>query len=110
LQDLVGFGNIVGVRIEYSEHLKFRLEIRKIPKSLPEKILYTADDYFYDTVTKLRIAVKEITNKKRPTKTFMIAFTKSDEIVRLITIHPLKYRQKLNRINSKRWLKIKMTI
>ena len=85
------------MRIEYSEHLKSRLGIKKIPRSLPEKVLREADDYFYDTATKLLIAVKEITSKKQKPKSFMVAFIRNGDTIRLITIHPLKCHQKINR-------------
>ncbi|MBI2100074.1 MAG: hypothetical protein HYT48_01905 [Candidatus Vogelbacteria bacterium] len=76
-----------------------------IPTRLPEKVLRLADDYFYDTQTELFVAVKEIA-RGGITKTFMVAFTKSGGGYKLITIHPLKQNQKINRLNSKRWLKI----
>lgn len=97
------------MKIEYSEHLIFRLRVREIPHDLPERVLEGADEYFYDTETALFIAVKDfiISGESR---TFAIAFIRSIDTIKLVTIHPLKHNQKINRINSKRWLKIKMTI
>mgnify|MGYP001595567490 CR=1 FL=1 len=65
MQNLIDFDKVMTVRIEYSDHLKFRLKVRRISRLLPEMVLRQADDYFYDTVTKLLIAVKEIADAKR---------------------------------------------
>ena len=102
-------GRVEQVNIEYSEHLEFRLKLRGIQHDLPERVLVEADEYFYDTETQLFIAAKDIIVGGKA-RTFIVAFTRSVNSVKLVTIHPLKYNQKINRINSKRWLRIKMTI
>ncbi len=42
-------------------------------------------------------------NKKR---NVMVAFDYEDDVVKLLTIHPLKDGQKENRISSGRWRKV----
>ena len=98
------------MKIEYSSHLQFRLKIRKISPELPKEILLKADNYYYDTLTALMIAVRKVEIEAGVDKTFMVAFIRVNDYIRLITIHPLKKHQQNNRENTKRWLKINPTI
>ncbi|MFB3885587.1 MAG: hypothetical protein ACE144_10195 [Thermodesulfobacteriota bacterium] len=45
----------------------------------------------------------ELYNKKREV---MVAYTIEEETVTLLTIHPLKHRQKESRVKSGRWRRI----
>jgi len=54
-------------KIEYTEHLKIRIKLRRIPPELPRDIFLTADERYYDSWTQHRIALKkmEYLGKKR---------------------------------------------
>lgn len=62
-----------------------------------------ADAHYQDTATGFAIAAKRM---PFPLKEMDVAVTyhKVGEVVRLITIHPLKEGQKENRIKSGRWV------
>ena len=90
--------------IQYADHLRLRLVLRRIPEQLSRRIYYRAKERFFDTATHHRIAVARAryTGKIRE---IAISFEETEETVTLITIHPLKAHQKTNRINSRsRWI------
>lgn len=96
-------------KIVYTEHLLFRLKVRKIANKFPLEIYDKADRFYFDNFTKLNIAVKDIITGSS-TKTYMVAFAEDGGTIRLVTIHPLKSGQELNRVYSGRWQKTKKTI
>ena len=91
--------------ITYSSHLNFRLEFRNIPRILPKKIVQISTERYFDTITGKNIAVAEIEFQNKIRDMAVTYDENANEIV-LITIHPLKSMQKINRINSGRWKKI----
>ena len=94
-------------RIVYTEHISLRLRMRSLPRILPIQIVRNPSRTYFDSITKLFIAVKEL--REGPSgeaKIFLVAFLESDSILKLITIHPLKRNQELNRVSAKRWLRI----
>ena len=92
-------------KIFYSNHLKFRLGIRKIPYNLPREIYLSAKEHYFDSQTLKLIAIKKIEFKGKA-REMAVTYKKQDGSVRLITIHPLKTFQKTNRIQSGRWQKL----
>lgn len=48
---------IHGMRIEYSEHLKNRLKLRKIDYDLPKKIFEQSEEQYFDQTTGHFIAI-----------------------------------------------------
>ena len=93
------------MEIIYSEHLKKRLEIRKIDKDLPRRIFEQSDEKYFDTSTGHSIAIMavELYEKKRDV---MLAYSVEEDCAKLLTIHPLKEKQKEARISSGRWREI----
>ena len=81
-----------------------KMKLRGIPAHLPEKIFKEAEERYSDTQTKLKIALKpfQFSGKIRD----VIVVYKENKIIKLITIHPLKKRQKADRIKRGRWIKI----
>ncbi|HGJ67023.1 TPA: hypothetical protein ENS27_16815 [bacterium] len=92
------------MKLKYTEHLENRLKLRKIDHDLPGKIFEQANEVYYDDETKYYVAIMEVNlyNKKRDV---MVAFDYEDDIVKLLTIHPLKEGQKENRVRNGRWRK-----
>lgn len=88
--------------IRYSKHLEYRLLLRGIPHELPNEIYRTARQRYLDNATGLLIAVKRVRYKSK-LRDMAVAYTKNEDQALLITIHPLKRNQKLQRINSNRW-------
>lgn len=70
-----------------------------------KEYLKKAEEKFADTETGHSIAVMMavICGKERD---IMVAYRHEDEVIKLLTIHPLKDGQKQNRIQSGRWRKI----
>jgi hypothetical protein len=92
-------------KIVYSPHLIFRLKLREIPYFLPRKIYQTSKEHYFDTETQKKIAVGKTRYKNKLREMAVIYEEMNDQII-LITIHPLKKYQKLNRIKLGRWQKL----
>ena len=90
--------------IIYTDHLKLRLRIRKIPFYYPETVYRDADYKFFDNLEKSEIAIKKLKYKGKLTN-MMIAYEIYGKKVRIMTIHPVNDEQILNRINNRRWTK-----
>jgi hypothetical protein len=91
--------------IVYTAHLRVRLKVRNIPSSLPKKILRQAKEHYYDRLTGHYVAVHklEFNNKVRE---FALTYDKRENVVEMITVHPIRAYQKIARVNSGRWQKI----
>jgi hypothetical protein len=95
---------VVFLKIHYSKHLSQRLEIRKFPEDLPRTVFLEFEKRFVDTITGHRIAVKR-TNYRGKERFIMIAYDIFDEeIVVIVTCHPIGEKQMNSRIDSGRWL------
>lgn len=90
-------------RIRYAGHLQLRLGLRKIPRQLPRRIYHRAKELFYDRITANFVAVARARYAGK-TREMMVAFSEMDDEIILITVHPLKPRQKANRVASGRWV------
>ena len=99
-----GLGDVViqGMRIEYSGHLKNRLKLRKIDYDLPKKVFEQNEEKYFDQTTGHFIAIMKSKIYSK-IKDVMVAYVIEEDVIRLLTIHPLKERQKENRIKSGRW-------
>lgn len=93
------------MKIKYSKHLEQRLKLRGIAYELPREIFIKSNEKYFDQETKHFIATMEIElyNKFREV---MVAYVMENDIVKLLTIHPLKEGQKENRVKSGRWRRI----
>ena len=90
--------------IKYTEHLKLRLESRKIPEEFPEMIYEDADQNFFDNLEGTFIAVKELYYNDK-LRNMMIAYEIEDNEIKIITIHPITNEQIINRTIKGRWTK-----
>ena len=93
------------MEIRYAKHLQTRLELRHIDAGLPGYIFEKADERFKDRVTGHFIAVKTILIYDVQ-REVMVAYEEKDEIIILLTIHPLKKGQKYNRVSTGRWQRL----
>ena len=87
--------------IKYSKHLENLLILRKIPRDLPLRIFEQAEERFTDGETGNYIAVKRVESFGKERDMIVVHDKKEDE-VEIIPIHPLKERQKENRVESGR--------
>lgn len=93
------------MKIIYTDHLKFRLKIRKISQDLPKYILKYADEHYYDNLSRHLIAVHQVEFKGK-IREMMVSYDVKKDVIELITIHPLKTYQKISRLKTGRWRKI----
>ncbi len=88
----------------YTDHLKLRLKIRKIPYEYPRKIYLDPEQKFFDNLEKTHIAIKRLKYNNK-VRNMMIAFDVKDSGIEIVTIHPISDEKIINRIMSRRWSK-----
>ena len=93
------------MKIKYSEHIKKRLELRRIEHELPKNVFEQAKERSYDKETGHLIAVMNVDLYSK-NRDIMVAYIIQEDCAKLLTIHPLKEGQKENRINTGRWREI----
>lgn len=93
------------MRIKYSQHIENRLQLRKIEHDLPKRIFELSQERYLDAETGYSIAIMK-TELYGKIKEVMVAYVLEEDYAKLLTIHPLKERQKENRVASGRWKKI----
>lgn len=91
--------------IRYTSHLELRLKLRKIPYNLAKTVYQTSKERYFDKETRSFIAIKRIRRGKK-IREFVLVYQEALDLVDLVTIHPLKINQKINRIKSGRWQKL----
>lgn len=90
--------------IIYTEHLKLRLNQRKIPFDFPKMILLFPDQEYFDSVEHSYVAIKRLPLVER-SQQFAVAYNidiKNDKIA--MTIHPINQKQIDSKLISKRWI------
>ena len=92
--------------VKYTRHLRFRLQLRKIPYELPLEVYKNADAYYFDYGTENHIAFKRVEYKGKLRDMIVVYKKQKGSCAIIITIHPLKEGQRDNRIRSGRWLKV----
>jgi len=91
------------MKIEYTNHLKFRIKIRNIPKEYPKVIYENPEQVFIDILEKRKVAIKKLkyNNKLR---NIMIAYDEFNDKIEIVTIHPISDEQLINRLISGRYI------
>ena len=92
------------MKLIYTNHLKLRLKIRKIPFGYPKEILEKPDDIFFDVTENRKIAIKKL-KYNRSIRNMMVAYDETEDGVEIVTIHPISDEKILNRRMSGRWIK-----
>ena len=90
-------------RIRYADHLQFRVALRRIPKHLPRNLYRRTKEVFFDNITGNYVAIGRARYGGK-IRDMMVAFVEKDDEITLVTVHPLKPRQKANRVASGRWV------
>jgi len=85
--------------IIYSSHLIFRMKIREIGEDLPKRIYEKSDERYFDTKTGYSVAIDEAFYKDK-LREMAVAYEEAVNEVRIITIHPIKPYEKINKIKS----------
>ena len=92
------------VEINYAEHLKLRLKLRKFPDHYPAEIYLAAEQKFLDIIERRHIAIKRLKYNNK-VRNIMIAYDKLNGKIEIVTIHPITDEKIANRIISGRWVK-----
>ena len=92
-------------KVIYTSHLEFRLKKRGIPHDMPTKIYRDSNEKYYDNMAGHKIAVCRLDYYGRK-REVMIAYDEFEERIEIVTVHPLKWMQKQQRIKNRRWTKI----
>jgi hypothetical protein len=79
--------------------------MRNIPFLLPKKIYKEAKEHYYDGLTGHYVAVHKLEFNKKM-REFALTYDKKEDVIEIITVHPIKAYQKISRIISGRWQKI----
>lgn len=91
--------------IEFADHLKRRLRLRKIPEEWPREIIEQANVYYWDRETEHWIASGRRLYEGRE-REFAVAFDWQADVIEVVSILPLKKGQKANRIQAGRWIEL----
>jgi hypothetical protein len=91
--------------IIYTSHLEFRLKTRNIPYDLPRRVFEQAEAHYYDNLTRHYIAIHRVRFQGK-LREMALTYDKGGNVVEMITIHPIRPRQKQNRIGSGRWKRL----
>ena len=91
------------MKIEYSDHLKLRIKLRNFPENYPRLIFLEPDFKLVNSVTKHGIAIKKLFYNKKE-RYLMIAYDKINEIIKIITIHPISIEEINSRLKRGRWI------
>lgn len=91
------------MKVNYTNHLKFRIKIRNIPEEYPKLIYENPEQVFIDIFENRKIAIKKLkyNNKLR---NMMIAYDEFDHRIEIVTIHPISDKQLINRQVSGRYI------
>ena len=92
--------------MKYTSHLKVKMIVRGFPEELPEIVFREAESKFHDEVTGHYVALKEASyaGKRR---LIMVAYDIKDDVVEIVTVHPVSSRQVEGRIKSGRWIHVR---
>ena len=96
---------IIFMEIIYTSHLEFRLRVRNIPYDLPREIFGQSKEHYYDNLTRHHIAIQKMEFEGK-LRELALTYDKDENIIEIITIHPIKPHQKNSRIGSGRWERI----
>ena len=85
--------------------MEFRLKTRNIPHNLPRMVFEQAEEHYYDNLTGHYVAINRVRFEGK-VREMALAYDKGENVIEIITIHPIKPHQKYNRVGSGRWKKL----
>jgi len=91
-------------KIRYTDHLKVRLRVRGIPRSLPRVIYAGAKSKYRDVAAAHFIALGRAPYGGKE-RLFIVAYDITGDGVEIVTIHPISRAQVESRVKSGRWVK-----
>ncbi|MBI3323194.1 MAG: DUF4258 domain-containing protein [Candidatus Omnitrophica bacterium] len=88
--------------LAWTEHARFRMHLRRIPKAVVEKVLAAPLVEATDTLTGNRVAVGEVFYAGK-IRFIVVVFEEMAEGIRVVTVHPIRASQYRMRLHSGRW-------
>ena len=85
--------------------MEFRLKKRGIPYDIPKSVYRDSSEKYYDNIAGHKIAVSRVDYSGRE-REVMIAYDEFEDRIEIVTVHPLKWMQKQQRIKNRRWVGI----
>lgn len=92
------------MKIVYKPHLKIRLRQREIPTDYPKQIIESADQEYFDTLTKRNVAIKKLEFEGN-LRNILVAYDIIGNIIEAVTIHIISDREIENKVRTGRWRK-----
>lgn len=86
------------IKIKFTKHLKNRIRQRNLKRLFVLNLFNNFTSIFYDNLNHNYIRISKIKQKF-----YMIAYDQKIDQIKIITIHPIKHTQIINRIRNKRW-------
>ena len=90
------------MKVTYSAHLQFRMNVRKTPEQMPESIYRNSTQRYDNHHTLRRIAIQEVYYQHRRTL-MMIAYDQFPDYAEVITIHTITRQQIREHLRIGRW-------
>ena len=91
--------------IVYTQHLKLRLKIREINENIPQQIYKSSKEKYFDSFTGYYVAIGK-TYYKDKVREMAVIYEETTDKIKIVTIYPLKFYEKISKIESRRWQKI----
>lgn len=92
----------MGKPLLLTEHLRFRMRLRQIPRSLIEEVLARPTARHYDVLTNRAVAVGRTRYAGRE-RLMIVVYDELPEVIHVITVHPIRQGQHLMRVKRGRW-------
>jgi hypothetical protein len=89
------------MKVVYSGHLENRLKMRGIEHGLPREVFEESREKYLDEETGHFIAVNNVRLYGK-IREVMVAYILEGDTAKIVTIHPLKEKQKENRVKTGR--------
>lgn len=93
------------MKIVYSEHLKYRINMRGIPYKAPRRIVLTSPERYFDIATNYMIAIGDL-NLSGSRKLVTVVYDIIDpDTTKIVTAQFITRAKILSRIKIRRWIK-----
>ena len=86
-----------------AQHLEERLELRRIPRDLPEQVIRRPERTFTDMATGYSIVVSHVPYRGA-SRLMMVVFEETDREMIAVTMHPLDEHDVQSKVRSGRWV------
>lgn len=90
------------MKLFLTDHLKERLILRGISETIVYKIFEKSEEFYWDNLRKRHVVVSR-TRFKGKMRKMLAAYDRMEDIVKVVTTHPITDTEIKNRLISGRW-------